>query len=281
MFSSTKILLLLCVIFVNITQSVGQTQRIFCNVCSCRGKYISCARGLPSLHRILKATRTGNSVLLVRSDFSLYKTFKKTIDRLFESVILLDGSRETAATLTTPASTTLLHNVFESTLAGKRVIEQLSPTHTPEGGTRKPQSGLHDSPSSASMPTDRAYSEPIDGLHSSHTPPNQATPILSEPRSLPTTGVRIEKEAVTIEGMENVSSTPAHSEEHPDVQASFLNYYTLCALVIGIIAGILLTILLRYLWIYCAKNSSHCRAPASRGNPDIAACGDIIEMNVF
>ena len=287
MFNMTKILLIVCSIIANIILSSGQTQRIFCDVCSCRGKYISCARGFPSLHRILKATRTGSSNLLVRSDFSFYQSFKDSIDRLFKSVIVLDGGRETSSTRPPTIQPSQLDVVLDSTLSGKSAFDLVTTGHTPRGITRIPQkSTLHInflSHTSTSTPSEHPHSRPIDRVYSSYIPPSLGTPALGLLFS-PITDTTTEKETLIIEEGKYLTSpprTPGQSHESPGVEGSvfFLNYYTLCGIGIGIIPGGLLVILLRYLWIHWIYRG-RCQNPSPRRDTDIVGREDI-EMHVF
>ena len=89
--TSCRIIQLLAVVSL-IGISKGQTDRIFCKVCSCpvvRGSgYIICTRGFPSLAHLRVGVKTGNYTLIVRSQYTFYNTLKDVIDRLFEETIV-------------------------------------------------------------------------------------------------------------------------------------------------------------------------------------------------
>ena len=73
------------ILIVSIINVKSQTSRIFCNICTCRGDYVICGRGLPSIRSIVNGVKTGNYNLIVRSDFALYLQYKSLIDQLFKS----------------------------------------------------------------------------------------------------------------------------------------------------------------------------------------------------
>ena len=285
MYNNIRILLIWYIIFTYITISSAQTQRIFCSVCSCRGDYISCARGLPPPHRILKATRTGNSILLVRSDFMLYKTFKPSIDRLFKSVIVLDGSRQTGSIRTPATQTTRFYSTTDLT------IKNTTPTSLPSTPliSTPQETALYEDytlTGHASPPSSEGVSGIVEGFYSLYTPPTLATPALTqEPLIHQTRGTSFERGAVTVEErgyFPNPSHISDHSHEGEDLQGSNLlsDYHVLLGVVIGFIAGVLLSVSFKYLYPYCFKGPQP-RPRIVQDNLDTERGRDIIEMDTF
>ena len=290
MCNNIRILLICCLILVNIGICTSQTQRIFCSVCSCRGDYVSCARGFPPPHRFLKATRTGNSILLVRSDFRLYENFKSSIDRLFKYVIVLDGSQQTNSITTTPTQAVLLYSVYDQDFGVKNTINHISREHSPILTSTSQENtpyGYYTSSGATTHTSSEAVSGGVVGAHSIYTPSTLTTPSIEQDSSTHLTrGVTLKKDTADGSG-DSTKPTPIsnHSHAHDGAQGThfFQHHYTLSGIGIGIIIGVFLSISLKYLYSYCIKKRIRARPRPriARRGLDRERSGDIVEIYTF